>query len=324
MNARRATSLLLLSASVALTGCDSIKSYFAPATGGGPTGATPAEQKVSKYAAAQADLAKHPFDRELILYDDNNKELAAAAKSKKTLKDPLTWYYNPTSPVSSAILRLKEATAIPADLGPLDAAAAKLTASLETLNPTIKDMDVYINSHQIDTDNGAKAKTFDPIYRTQMRAAQDAETAFSQALSARSLADDKAKLAAMKPDSLDYAINNTLIATRNAVDKLDDTTINPDPKFREAAIAAFAASIDPIETANQGLTKAIAAAPGFTKIDDCKSYNAKTTHLVATGRDAAKDPFGRVLHENKSQAFVGEYNGTIPDLNRCMAHIHEH
>jgi hypothetical protein len=319
MNARR-TSLLLLTASFALTGCDKIKSAFSPSSTGSESGARLAEEKLAKYSAAQDDLANHPFDREVQQYDEvNSAALAASIPGRGAV--PMTYYRNPSSPVSPIIFLLTQAQAIQADLGPLDASAAKLLAALNALNPTIKDMNTYIGSHLIDTDGGAKARALDPIYHAQMKDAQAAEAEFSHALSVRKLENDKAKLATMKPDSIEYNVNNTFFATRTAADNLEEAVGDPDPKD---AIAAFAASIPAIETANAGLTKALAAASGPAPIDSCKSYNAKTTHLIATGQETAKDPFGKLPHETRLQAFIGEYNGTIPDLNGCLAQIHEH
>jgi hypothetical protein len=317
MNARR-ISLLLLAASFALTGCDKIKHVFSPSTTDSPGGTTLVEQKLAKYSAVQEDMANHPFDREVQQYDEVNSAALAASVPGHRDTQPMTYYRNPSSPVSPTIELLTEAQAIQADLGPLDASAAKLLAALNALNPTIKDMNAYIGSHLIDTDGGAKARAFDPIYHAQMKDAQAAETEFSRALSARKLENDKAKLAAMKPDSLEYNVNNTFFATRTVADKIDDAIADPDPKD---AMAAFAAGIPTLETANAGLSKALAVASGP---DACKSYNSKTTHLIATAKETAKDPFGKLQHENRSQAFIGEYNATIPDLNSCLIHIHEH
>jgi len=317
MNARR-TSLLLLTASFALTGCDRIKSAISPSAAS-HSGAELAEEKLAKYAAAQDDLANHPFDREVQQYDEVNSAALAASIPGRRGAVPMTYYRNPSSPVSPIISLLTEAQAIQADLGPLDASATKLLAALNALNPTIKDMNTYISSRQIDTDGGAKAREFDPIYHAQMKDAQAAEAEFSHALSVRKLESDRAKLATMKPDSIEYNLNSTFFATRTAADHLEEAVGDPDPKD---AVAAFVSSIPAIETANAGLTKALAAASG--PLDSCKSYNAKTTHLIATGQETAKDPFGRLPHETKLQAFIGEYNGTIPDLNGCLAQIHEH
>jgi hypothetical protein len=314
MNIRTVTLAGLLCGAVALTGCEKMKSSLGLTPQATPA-ATLQGDKVAKYAQVEGDLAQlHPFDREMAQYIEYNPELPG--------KEPLTNYSARTDAFDSAIYQMKQAMALKADLGPLDAAAMRLETAMEALNPTVKAMQDYMNSHGESKDGGKRARELDGPYRAQMKETHEAAREFERLLTEKSNELDAARLKTMKPDSLEYHALETNLAARQALVALGGLTLKTSPETK----AAFLASLTPVTTANQGLASAVAGYKGSDPTVHCKTYQTLTAKLIASGQAVADNPKAKAKGPhfgNIAEAFVSDYNDSLSEFSYCVRDVTE-
>jgi hypothetical protein len=293
-----------------LTGCDRMKSLM-NSDGAAPDAASLAAQKFAAYGKAQDDVASlHPFAQEILQYDEYNPAIRGKA--------PLDAYSAVTNPFGSGIHLLRQAMDIKADLGPLDTSAARLLAAMTALNPTVKAMRAYADSELVHTDNGAKGRELDPVYRAQMKEALDADREFGSLLSAKGMELDTARLKTMQPDTIEYNVLNTDVASRRALDALGalNSAVTPETQ------AAFVAALPPVDAANKALATALTQYKGTMPMDHCKSYQSQAAKLVASGNDTAGSPLTKVRHGTKAERFISDYNDSVTAASACFADLH--
>ena len=303
---RSALALALLVACFA-TGCGKQQDSGAAAAGLVVPKQAQAD-KLNAYVEAYNKLLQwHQFNQILADYRDSNPDIA-----KTGVK--LTNYRFYGSDLEAPIKAFDQAIASAGQLPELDAQAQSLRDLLVKLNPTYQQALAYASSKEYLSDGGAKAREIDGPLVAGLEAADEATDAFQAALSAQTLKRDQARLAELKPGSVEFQKMKASLAVRALGENLwaavDD----------KAALSAYRQSLDALATANTELgtlKPGPKAQPAWDPV--CKRYKERVDSLIGIARELSvglESGDEGAVHD-KLEAFTKARNDSIDAHNDC-------
>lgn len=212
--------------------------------------------------------------------------------------------------------KLKEAQALPGDLGALDTAAGKLEDALNKVNARLGPLYAYYNSKAYRQDSLAKGKAEDAAMRAEFDAASKALDGFNTELQRLRDASLERELATLK-DSGDMAGYNTKLAlqrTRQLIDLFD----KPEDVKNEALLAkadGIAASLDTL-LADQRKAVADAKAKATEPMDKARISSYSTVENMLGSALGSYRQMRQTKNPDDMQNTISSYNHAVESANR--------
>lgn len=251
-------------------------------------------------------LSRHPFHKNLADYLDDNPALK---KSSGKIDD----YSVPFGDVEDELKTLNDAIALPGALPGVDEKAKALAATLQTLDPILKDAQSYESTKRYLTDNGAHARELNQPLIDGLQAADAAMDALADQIKVQTRKRNEARLAETKPGTVEHERLNVMLRLKDLDAALDQAM--DDPK----AAPAFGEAIASLDTANQALGELKPdpkAEPAWDPV--CKMFKQSVDDVIGQAREVQTDMGNGDHHLGEAaDTLLTKGNDAIDKANDC-------